>query len=252
VAALTLRSSPPARQRPPRICHLLPIFATPFLRNVPGGHMRTLLVPACVVVSLAAFSPAVHADPVLITGGVGNIGTDLTGFVITGADTSISMTVHSSFSPVEIDAGESVSFTAHVVPEDFSTFGFPVTVNGVNYGNVALEGELTFITGSFTAPPLTPTLRTFSAPGTLSGTLTGSQLNDGAQLFTIDVTGHGVFSSIFHGVGPFEGSNRWWAGIEPAAAIRFDEAGANATPEPASLLLLASGAAGLWMRRRRA
>ncbi|HWK11433.1 MAG TPA: PEP-CTERM sorting domain-containing protein [Vicinamibacterales bacterium] len=214
--------------------------------------MRTHLVSAGVFVSLACVAPFAGADPVMITGGSGRVSTDITGFAMTGPNTSISMTVRGSFSPLEFFPGEAVSFVATVMPEDFSTFGFPVTLNGIDYGNVFLQGRLTFVTDAVMAPPISVDPFTVTVPGTLAGTLTGINSNAGAlaPLFTIDLTGHGILSGVFREIGPFEHPDHWFAGIDPAVTIQFD-GGAGATPEPASLVLLATGAAGLLARRRR-
>jgi len=216
--------------------------------------MRAFLVSACTVVSLTAFSPAVLAEPVVITGGVANFGDDFTGVFMTGSNTELSFSVLSSFTPVEMFPGQTVSSTAHATPQDFAALGLSVTVNGVEYNNISLEGNLDFTTESFTAPSVTPTIETFAAPGMLSGMLSGFAMDvvNPPPLFTIDLTGHGVFSAVYHGFGPFEQRDRWFQGFLPAASFRFEDGNPNPTPEPASLLLLGAGAVGLLIRRRTA
>src|SRR4029079_6393246 len=84
-SALPLAHRP--RRNGARIGRRVLIFATPFPTTGRGGYMRASILIACVAVSVAGSSPAAFADPVVITGGVGNIGDDITGFEMTGPGT---------------------------------------------------------------------------------------------------------------------------------------------------------------------
>ena len=120
-----------------------------------------------------------------------------------------------------------------------------VTVDGTDY--VAyLDGFLSFDTDPFAAPvptSATPSSVTFSTPFTMNGQLRGSSgpAGSGSLLFDVALTGSGTASTLARPVVP--------NGYLVNSGVTY-ELGAS-TPEPATLLLMGSGLAGLFLRRRR-
>ena len=117
-----------------------------------------------------------------------------------------------------------------------------VTVDGTDY--VAyLDGFLSFDTEPFVAPPATGVaVATFSTPFTLNGRLRGSSgpQGSGSVLFDVQLAGSGTASTVARPVSP---------DIYLVNGGVTYELGA-ATPEPATLLLMGSGLAGVLLRRR--
>jgi hypothetical protein len=119
-----------------------------------------------------------------------------------------------------------------------------VTVGGTDY--VAyLDGSLSFDTDPFIAPPPTGSTSssvTFSTPFTMNGRLRGSSgpQGSGALLFDVELTGSGTATTVARPIVP---------------DVYLVNSGVNyelgaATPEPATLLLMGTGLAGVFLRRR--
>lgn len=111
-------------------------------------------------------------------------------------------------------------------------------------GGVVIAGRLEYLLESFSyaihaghvAPPPSTLSTVVVTPFTFAGTLTGVHHGD---TLTLDLIGHGTARALYLG-------NEGWIRTE----YSFSAAPAS-TPEPASWLLLATGAAGLIANRRR-
>jgi hypothetical protein len=119
------------------------------------------------------------------------------------------------------------------------------SIDGHSYDPVFLTGDLDFMAGSVTVPDVAVGALDVAreTPFTMSGSITGyaNSTLTGSALFTVPLTGRGIARIRFFN---FEAS----PGIHPDGA-EFEFTTAAATPEPASLALLATGAA--WIGRRR-
>jgi hypothetical protein len=130
----------------------------------------------------------------------------------------------------------------------------PQTVNGVTYDPLFLSGFFALSATPFPAPTAQPdTISFFDAPFTMVGRLSGFATPDfsGAPRFAIDLTGSGTAT-----LGPMraiaieEGTG--WISTSGGLTFRFGESTPpSPTPEPGTLVLLASGVAIAAARRFR-
>jgi hypothetical protein len=191
-----------------------------------------------------AIAVRVSADPIQVTGGSAFMYWDGTGSFATLQGSGLNVVT-------DTYGGGLLGFNAGTAQLDggivFGTLGaaphtWNVTVDGTDY--VAyLDGFLSFDTEPFVAPPATGVaVATFSTPFTLNGRLRGSSgpQGSGSVLFDVQLAGSGTASTVARPVSP---------DIYLVNGGVTYELGA-ATPEPATLLLMGSGLAGVLLRRR--
>ena len=195
-----------------------------------------------------AIAGRVSAEPIQVTGGSAFMYWDGTGSFATLAGSGLNVVT-------DTYGGGLIGFGAGTAQLDggvvFGTLGgsqhaWRVTVGGIDY--VAyLDGFLSFDTEPFAAPPptsSTPSSVAFSTPFTLDGRLRGSSgpQGSGSVLFDVLLTGRGTASTGARPIVP----NSYL--VNGGVAYEFGAA----TPEPATLLLMGSGLAGVLLRRWRA
>lgn len=118
------------------------------------------------------------------------------------------------------------------------------TFGDTSFSDVALFGTLAFHATPVPFPNTTEDFVPISAPFTFSGTVRG--LNGGTQLFSETFTGSGTATTLFER-NSFTG---FYDTNENQLIFAFSDPVA-ATPEPATLFLLGTGAAAIGIRARR-
>jgi len=217
--------------------------------------MRVRAVGLAAVASVLLGASIAIADPIVITAGSagGNLLNDPGGFELIGDKTLIVSDAFGPAPPAGFAGGDTVVISGTVRPQSILNNPGNATISGTFYPSVWLFGSLDFVGAPFVAPPAQPgaVVSSFQTTFVMNGHLEGyANRNQTGPLFAVAVTGSGLASA-----GPYLAfdDNRW---ISPpssgAVNFTFSAADPSPTPEPATMVLLASGLVIAGARRFRA
>jgi hypothetical protein len=227
------------------------------------GMMRKLVV--CAALSALISVPAsAAADPLRVTVGQFNIDHEGDRYLFGGSGFEVKLSFDpqnpdlnyglwvekvwnagTCFVPMQDETcvlGESIDVSFATPGETNMGIG-DATINGTSYERVAIRGTLDFDVAPI--PMTTSIEEDFNAirsPFVFSGLIRG--LSNGTEVFSLSVAGSGrIFTPLYR-----EGDR--FFGEDGKVVYEFEDVAA--TPEPASVLLLLSGLAGIVARQRRA
>ena len=116
--------------------------------------------------------------------------------------------------------------------------------DGTQHRDLEFTGDWHFTSPGARVPTSGERFLFVSAPFRFTGTLSGRR-SDGTQIFSVDLTGFGLASEPLQQVGDFPIYI-----TEEARSLVYQFTGGETVPEPASLLLVATGGACVLSRRR--
>ena len=211
---------------------------------------RSAAARGCTMAAFLLLSSAVYADPIrLVTSGQVSASEGVNGFVLVGAGFHVSGEFPFG-GPIEscfpCTPGTLISLSGSAPPD---TYGDPSVVDGVVYegfpffnGGPIFTGLFSFTSGFVAVPDMTGELYAErSQPFTFTGSLVAYDniQRTGTPLFSLNLIGSGTATLSFSHQDFGLTTDR----------ITYDFTAAAATPEPATLLLVAPALA--WMARRR-
>ena len=210
------------------------------------------LLAAAFLIGAVAATPA-SADPVTITGGqaVATLSSGSFSFTAGGLSASAglpdgwSSAVTMTCSPCSPEQPVTLSFSSTCV-SCLSEGSTGNELGGIIYPSpVTFYANFDFRGPSFSSGDLSSDNLSFTAPFTMTGSLAAfTAANDpNPPFYSTDLVGSGLATIAFTGPA---------GGLYNAQSITYDftSPGPSPTPEPASIVLLGSGAALLWRKRR--
>jgi hypothetical protein len=214
------------------------------------GAARGWTIGASIAIALLTASAAA-AEPIQIISGSTSLywDGDLTSFQLNAANSQFISEFHGTPAVFGFRGGELVNLSGAAAASNQAFHGLAQTVEGTHYADVWLSGGLSLMVAPFVAPHTSEdgALVNFTLPFTMTGQINGFANRDlTGPLFSVAVAGGGTTSVTYRTFPddsyslPHVGGQGFTFTAQPAA-----------TPEPASLFLMATGVAGVIVRHVR-